>query len=243
LGQTEGGILGFLDNFEKGLERFVTSAFSKTFKSELQPIEIAAAIRGEMDAKASIISRDRILAPNSFKVSLSSADFGRMATLGMPLIAELTELTTRHAQKQGFQFGAALSIKLIEDGALNLGQITVISSSQDLAVEWAPTLEVGGKRFNISKSRTSVGRDASADIQIDDPGLSRQHFEIVWDGKRAGVRDLGSTNGTRVSGQVISSAAIGTDTVINAGQSEFIFRVIANAVDSDITSPAGGELF
>ncbi len=235
--------MGFLDNFEKGLERIVTSAFSKTFKSELQPIEIAAAIRGEMDAKASIISRDRILAPNSFKVSLSSADFGRMATLGMPLIAELTELTTRHAQKQGFQFGAALSIKLIEDGTLNLGQITVVSSSQDLAVEWAPTLEVGGKRFNISKARTSVGRDASADIQIDDPGLSRQHFEIVWDGKRAGVRDLGSTNGTRVSGQAISSAAIGTDTVINAGQSEFIFRVIANAVDSDITSPAGGELF
>ena len=247
--------MGFLDNFEKGLERFVTSAFSKTFKSELQPIEIAAAIRGEMDSKASIISRDRILAPNAFKVSLSSADFSRMATLGMPLIAELTELTTRHAQKQGFQFGAALSIKLIEDGTLNLGQIAVVSSSQELAVEWTPTLEVGGRRFNITKARTTVGRDATADIQITDPGLSRQHFEIVWDGKSAGVRDLGSTNGTKVSGQTISSAAIGTDTVINAGQSEFIFRVIANAVDSDVISPSrsnsnaglapnsGGELF
>ncbi|MEY4981071.1 MAG: hypothetical protein RL174_409 [Actinomycetota bacterium] len=241
--------MGFLDNFEKGLERFVTSAFSKTFKSELQPIEIAAAIRSEMDSKASIISRDRILAPNSFKVSLSSADFSRMATLGMPLISELTELTTRHAQKQGFQFGAALSIKLIEDGTLNLGQISVSSSSQELAVEWTPTLEVGGRRFSITKARTTVGRDATADIQINDPGLSRQHFEIVWDGKSAGVRDLGSTNGTKVSGQTISSAAIGTDTVINAGQSEFIFRVIANAVDSDVVSPgtnaanAGGDLF
>lgn len=241
--------MGFLDNFEKGLERFVTSAFSKTFKSELQPIEIAAAIRGEMDSKASIISRDRILAPNSFKVSLSSSDFSRMAILGMPLIAELTELTARHAQKQGFQFGAALSIKLIEDGTLNLGQIAVSSSSQELAVEWTPTLEVGGRRFKITKARTTVGRDATADIQINDPGLSRQHFEIVWDGKSAGVRDLGSTNGTKVSGQTISSAAIGTDTVINAGQSEFIFRVIANAVDSDVVSPgtsasnAGGDLF
>ena len=63
------------------------------------------------------------------------------------------------------------------------------------------------------------------------------------------MRDLGSTNGTKVSGQTISSAAIGTDTVINAGQSEFIFRVIANAVDSDVVSPgtnaanAGGDLF
>ena len=222
--------MGFLDNFEKGLERFVTSAFSKTFKSELQPIEIAAAIRGEMDAKASIISRDRILAPNSFKVSLSSADFGRMATLGMPLIAELTELTTRHAQKQGFQFGAALSIKLIEDGTLNLGQITVVSSSQDLAVEWAPTLEVGGKRFNISKARTSVGRDASADIQIDDNGLSRKHFEILWDGKNAAVRDLRSTNGTMVAGKKIDEVAIADNTLIQAGRSDFTFRVIARTV-------------
>jgi hypothetical protein len=246
LGQTEGGTLGFLDNFEKGLERFVTGAFSKTFKSELQPIEIAAAIRGEMDSKASIISRDRILAPNSFKVSLSSSDFNRMATLGMPLIAELTELTTRHATKQGFQFGAALSIKLIEDGTLNIGQIQVVSSSQDLAVEWTPTLEVGGQRFSITKARTSVGRDASADIQINDPGLSRQHFEIVWDGKRAGVRDLGSTNGTRVTGQLISEAAIGTDTTISAGQSEFIFRVVASAVDDAVSAESkmpGGELF
>ncbi|MEY4424059.1 MAG: hypothetical protein RLZZ258_1162, partial [Actinomycetota bacterium] len=29
--------MGFLDNFEKGLERVVNGAFTKTFKSELQP--------------------------------------------------------------------------------------------------------------------------------------------------------------------------------------------------------------
>ena len=70
--------MGFLENFEKGLERVVTGAFSKTFKSELQPIEIASAIRAEMDSKASIVSRDRILAPNTFVVRLSAADFARM---------------------------------------------------------------------------------------------------------------------------------------------------------------------
>ena len=238
--------LGFLDNFEKGLERFVTGAFSKTFKSELQPIEIAAAIRGEMDAKASIISRDRILAPNSFQVSLSSADFTRMAALGAPLISELIELTTRHANKQGFQFGAALSIKVIEDGSLNLGQVMVFSSSQELAVEWQPTLEHNGQRYPITKQRTSVGRDASADIQIADPGLSRKHFEIIWDGKNAGVRDLGSTNGTRVAGRPAAEAAIGADTVINAGSSEFVFKVLATGTAKTSTAAnanSAGELF
>ena len=222
--------MGFLENFEKGLERIVNGAFSKTFKSEIQPVEIAAAIRAEMDAKASILTRDRILAPNTFSVSLATPDFKRMATLGEALITELTELTTRHAVKQGFQFGAALAIKLIEDQTLNMGQVTVRSTSQNTKVEWMPTLDVAGKRFLLNKAHTSVGRDASADIQIDDNGLSRKHFEIIWDGKAAAVRDLRSTNGTTVAGRKIDEVAITDNTVIQAGRSDFTFRVIARTV-------------
>ena len=119
----------------------------------------------------------------------------------MVQVTELTELTTRHAVKQGFQFGAALAIKLIEDQTLNMGQVTIRSTSQNTKVEWMPTLDVSGKRFLLNKAHTSVGRDASADIQIDDNGLSRKHFEIVWDGKNAAGRDLRSTNGTSVNGK------------------------------------------
>ena len=222
--------MGFLENFEKGLERIVNGAFSKTFKSEIQPVEIAAAIRAEMDSKASILTRDRILAPNTFSVSLATPDFKRMATLGESLISELTELTTRHAQKQGFQFGAALAIKLVEDQTLNMGQVNVRSTSQNTKVEWMPTLDVAGKRFLLNKAHTSVGRDAAADIQIDDNGLSRKHFEIIWDGKNAAVRDLKSTNGTTVNGKKIDEIAIADNTMIQAGRSDFTFRVIARTV-------------
>jgi Protein of unknown function (DUF3662)/FHA domain len=222
--------LGFLENFEKGLERIVNGAFSKTFKSEIQPVEIAAAIRAEMDSKASILSRDRILAPNTFSVSLATPDFKRMATLGESLITELTELSTRHAVKQGFQFGAALSIKLVEDQTLNMGQVNVNSTSQNTKVEWIPTLDVAGKRFLLNKAHTSVGRDASADIQIEDNGLSRKHFEILWDGKNAAVRDLRSTNGTMVAGRKVDEVAIADNTLIQAGRSDFTFRVIARTI-------------
>ena len=224
--------MGFLDNFEKKLERVVTGAFTKTFKSELQPVEIASVIRSEMDSKASILSRDRILAPNTFTVHLGRADFERMAALGEPLISELTDLATRHALKQGFQFGAALAIKLVEDSSLTLGQITVESSSHKLEVEWMPALDVAGKRYLLNKSRTSVGRDESADIQIDDSGLSRKHFEILWDGKNAGIRDLGSTNGTKIGGIAIAEGPLSADTAIQAGRSEFVFRMVARSVNN-----------
>jgi hypothetical protein len=222
--------LGFLENFERGLERLVNGAFTKTFKSELQPVEIAAAIKNEMDAKSSILSRDRILAPNSFQVRLSSPDFRRMSALGQTLVSELNDLATKHARKQNLQFGAALSIRLVEDATLPIGRVTVGSTTENIKVEWQPTLEINGERYEITKARTTVGRDESADIQINDPGLSRKHFEIVWDGTRGGVRDLQSTNGTRVDGRNISETGIAADAVISAGQSRFIFRVLAKSV-------------
>ena len=225
--------MGFLENFEKGLERIVTGAFSKTFKSELQPIEIAAAIKSEMDSKASIVSRDRIIAPNTYSVRLSAADFQRMRALGANLITELTNLTQTHAIKQGFQFGAALDIKLVEDGSLNLGQIVVSSATEEIAVTWSPALDLAGKRYLLTASRTSVGRDASADIQIDDSGLSRKHFEILWDGSKAGIRDLGSTNGTKVDGRAMSESPLQNESRISAGRSEFIFRIVANTVSNE----------
>ena len=222
--------MGFLDNFEKSLERLVNGAFTKTFKSELQPVEISGHIRAEMDAKASILSRDRILAPNTFVVSLSTPDFNRMQTLGDSLIEELTDLATKHAKKQGFQFGAALSIKLIEDGSLNLGQVQVRSNTQNHEIQWLPSLEVDGKRFLLKVGQTSIGRDATADIQINDTGLSRQHFAVIWDGKNAAVKDLKSTNGTRVNGRAITEVGIAADTVIQAGRFDYIFKVIAKTV-------------
>lgn len=225
--------MGFLENFEKGLERIVTGAFSKTFKSELQPIEIAAAIKSEMDSKASIVSRDRIIAPNTYSVRLSAADFQRMRALGANLITELTNLTQTHAIKQGFQFGAALDIKLVEDGSLNLGQIVVASATEEIAVTWSPALDLAGKRYLLTGSRTSVGRDASADIQIDDSGLSRKHFEILWDGSKAGIRDLGSTNGTKVDGRAMSESPLQNESRISAGRSEFVFRIVANKVSNE----------
>lgn len=225
--------MGFLENFEKGLERVVTSAFSKTFKSELQPVEIASAIRAEMDSKSSILSRDRILAPNTYRVRLSSPDFTRMRTLGQPLIDELVDLANRHASKQKYQFGSPITITLAEDSSLPIGQISVFSQSQASTVEWQPAIDVAGNRYLLTKPRTVVGRDASADIQVDDRGMSRNHFEILWDGQKAGIRDLGSTNGTKVNGVQVREAAIGADARITAGHSEFVFRVVARTVPNE----------
>jgi predicted Zn finger-like uncharacterized protein len=52
-----------------------------------------------------------------------------------------------------------------------------------------------GQIFQISKTRTVVGRSGS-DINLDDPEASRQHAALEIVGDVAILRDLGSTNGT-----------------------------------------------
>ena len=221
--------MGFLEKFERTLEKKVTGLFSKTFKSSLEPVEIASSIKQEMDAKASILSRDRILVPNSYLVQLSPQDYERLHFLGEPLIEALTKLCSEHANKQRFQFGEVLEISLAQDASLALGQLAVVSSSKKLDITWVPVLAVAGVNHSLVSSKTTVGRDSTADIQIEDNGLSRKHFEILWDGSSAVLRDLGSTNGVKVNGIKIDQMVLQNGTAFSAGRTSFLFNVIARA--------------
>jgi hypothetical protein len=223
--------LGFVENFERRLERFVNGAFSKAFKSQLQPVEISAAIKAKMDVSAAVIGKDRILAPNEFRVSLSQPDLLRLNSLGDNLVDEITKQVNAHVKKQRYQLTDVLNISLSSSSTLAIGQIQVAASGSKAAqvanVSWVPALDIAGKRYLLAKEKTTVGRDAVADIQVNDAGLSRTHFAINWDGSNASVEDLGSTNGTSVAGREVKLQSIAADTVIKAGRTEFVFRVVA----------------
>lgn len=225
--------MGLLDSFEKGLERAVNGAFAKTFKSGLQPIEITAALRRELDTKAAVVARDRILVPNKFTVRLARTDYERMTGLGQTLIDELTQLVQQHATAQHYQFSGSINITLAEDPALTQGIAQIDSVSVKGTVAWNPVLDVAGKRYPIVKSRTIIGRGSDADITVDDTGISRKHVEILWDGTRAQVNDLGSTNGSQLDGAPVSRAPLPPESVITIGRTRIVFRVLAQSASVD----------
>ena len=225
--------MGILDNFEKGLERVVNGAFAKTFKSGLQPLEVTAALRRELDTKAAVVSRDRILVPNDFVVRLAPGDFARMTDLGPALIDEFTQLVQRHAAAQHYAFAGGISIRLQQDPSLSEGVVGIDSVNVKGEVAWTPVLDIEGKRYPITKSRTVIGRGSDADITIDDTGTSRQHVEILWDGKRGQVSDLGSTNGSKLNGAPVTKAPLPPDSIIEIGRTRIVFRVLAQAASID----------
>ena len=233
--------MGLLDNFERGLERVVGGAFAKTFKSGLQPLEITAALRRELDTKAAVVARDRILVPNTFTVRLNIADFDRMSALGPALIDELTQLVQNHATAQHYQFAGGISIKLIQDESLSEGIVRIDSGTLQGQVSWNPVLDIDGKRYPITHSHTIIGRGSEADITVNDSGISRKHVEILWDGKRAQVNDLGSTNGSLLDGVPVKKAALPADSMISIGRTRIVFRVLAQSASIDQYSDLRSE--
>ena len=225
--------MGILDNFEKGLERVVNGAFAKTFKSGLQPLEVTAALRRELDTKAAVVSRDRILVPNKFAVRLASGDYERMTDLGPALIDEFTQLVQQHATAQHYAFAGGISITLERDAALSEGMVRIDSQNVQGQVRWTPVLDIGGKRYPITKSRTIIGRGSDADITVDDTGTSRKHVEVLWDGTRGQVNDLGSTNGSTLNGQPLKQAPLPPDSIIEIGRTRIVFRVLAQSAEVD----------
>jgi hypothetical protein len=222
--------VGLLDSFEKGLERAVNSAFAKTFRSGIQPVEIASALRSELDKKAAVVSRDRILAPNTFVVRLSPADDEKMAALGSTLGDELDALVNKHARTQGYSFAGPVTISVQRDDTVSTGTLRVESQTASAAaVSWRGVVDIDGQRHALAKARTVIGRGSDADITISDGGTSRKHVEILWDGERAMVRDLGSTNGTQLNGRKVSEAPLPPDSTVTIGRTNIVFRVVPQA--------------
>lgn len=218
--------MGLLDSFEKGLERAVNSAFAKTFRSGIQPVEIASALRREADTKAAVVSRDRIITPSDYLVRLSPADDERMRGLGRALNDELFALLTKHARTQGYSFSGPLAISIEADERVATGTVRVNSGSVEGRVTWQGVIEIDGRQHPLHSARTVIGRGSDAGITISDAGSSRRHAEILWDGERAMLRDLGSTNGTKVDGQKVREMALAPDTVFTIGRTELTFRVV-----------------
>ena len=223
--------MGILDSFERGLERAVNGAFARTFRSGLQPVEITSALKKEVDTHASPVARDRVLVPNRFVVRMSPEDHASMTALGDGLVGELAELLTQYTAQQRYQMVSPPLITLEAEPSLSVGMLDVRSSSERVEVVWAPVLEIDGQAHHLG-ARTVIGRGSEADLTIDDTGISRKHLEIVWDGRRAEARDLGSTNGSTLNGARLTRATLPGDSVLQAGGTRMVFRVVAQAAGS-----------
>ncbi len=225
--------MGVLDKFEKGVERVVSNAFAKAFKSEVKPVELASALRRELDDRAAVVGRDRTVVPNAFTIELSPADLEQVLDWGAePLADELAANVTEYATGQRYAFLGPVTVAFIENAELETGRFLVTSATVRGAVAPAttvaasqrhPLVDIDGQRYLLTGPVTVIGRGSEADIIIDDPGVSRRHLEIRVTPDAVIATDLGSTNGTYVEGHQVPAATLVDGNTVTIGRTRILF--------------------
>ena len=233
-----------LQRFENKLEQMISGVFARTFRSAVQPVEIASALAREVDSSAQILSRDRRLVPNDFHVELSAPDHERLGGLGPQLNRELVEMLRDHAGQQSYVFTGPVQVTLEPNDELTTGRFRVRSKAisnvsnaggdpTDTQVRRATaTLVVNGENLPLAPPGIVIGRGNDADLRIDDPGVSRKHIEIrveeaqdLTGAPRITVHDLGSTNGVSVNGKRVEQAALADGATIRIGNTTMSLRL------------------
>ncbi|MFO0809246.1 MAG: FHA domain-containing protein [Gemmataceae bacterium] len=79
----------------------------------------------------------------------------------------------------------------------------------------------GGPPIDLPRELTLVGRKEDCDLRLDHKSISKQHCVLLRSDGLLLVRDLGSTNGTRVNGQRIRRAALLANDQLNIASLRF----------------------
>jgi hypothetical protein len=119
--------VGVLQRFERRLGGMVEGVFARAFKSEVQPVEVAAALQRELDDQAAVVGRDRTLVPNHFVVELGDHDHDRLAPYEKPLTHELAAMVREHADDQRYTFVGPVLIDLHRMSSLETGMFRIRS--------------------------------------------------------------------------------------------------------------------
>jgi hypothetical protein len=226
-----------LHDFERRLGGLVEGLFSKTFRSGLQPVEIAKRIVRAMDQHKQV-GVSEVWAPNHFEVSLSEDDAPRFTQIETPLIAELTSLVRETAAERGWGLVGPPTVALFIGEGLRKGDLVVEASLVEgpAGVAPAPTPVAAAARLLVHDGATvrevplakgatvTIGRLSACEVVLSDRGASRRHAQVRLDGGRATLTDLGSTNGTMLNGHQVQTRTLADGDRITIGQTLIEYR-------------------
>jgi hypothetical protein len=116
-----------LRDFERRLGGLVEGLFSKTFRSGVQPVEIAKRVVRSMD-DGKQVSMNEVWAPNRFEVSLSAEDAPRFQQIETALVTELSSVVRENAAERHWGLMGPPEVELFVDNALRKGDLTVEAS-------------------------------------------------------------------------------------------------------------------
>jgi Protein of unknown function (DUF3662)/FHA domain len=184
--------MSVLRNLESKIAGLVEGTFSRAFRSEVRPVEIARKLTREMEEHKSF-SLSRTYVPNEYRVYLSPRDRERFAGYESALADELAGYLLEHARRERLTLPARPLIEFETDDRLGLGmfgiQTGVVHVAEEVQPEPEPDSDPGGRTMIYSNAER-------LSEPLEERAQSRAETALLlMDGKRLLVGPSGVTLG------------------------------------------------
>jgi hypothetical protein len=232
------------DRLESRLRQLLEGTFAWVAGGGVQPLEIARALDRELSASR-LIGISGTFAANWFQVTLNPADWERLEPFAEVVRAELEDYVRRRSAESDSQLAGDVRVELGPAEGVRAGQLRVRSkadarhSCEDAShsPREEPAADTGGRlriasgprrgaSFAIFSAGAVLGRDPDCQVHLLEPSASRRHAEIVPLADGFLLRDLGSTNGTRVNNQPATERPLVPGDLIAIGSTLLEFQLV-----------------
>ena len=197
----------------------------RVYDSTIRPIEMGRRLLGVVDSQA---AEDTRSIPHAYTVLLHPSDRAAFDDVERDLARELAEAVTQHSERESYRLAEPVIVVLKSNPEVKPGNISIVPSViltteqpvtpspkgsepvvvTPLTTTAMPSTEVitsaivlaDGTRHVLDTERVVIGRQSGCTITIRDTNVSREHVQLRRRPNGWTVRDLGSTNGTKLNG-------------------------------------------
>lgn len=232
---------------ERSFENLFDGLFSRAFKSGVKPLQLGRKLLEVVDRERDVDAQGRRVVPNSYLIHLSPTDREGFADLEPTLLQELTAALREYIGQEGYHVDGKARVALHTNPDLRKGKFDIECRNivADARPEPAPAPDLkvvpdppsafdhppavltlpGGQRIELHEGHYVIGRHLQNDIVLNDTNVSRMHAEFVSAAGEVTVKDLGSTNGTKVNGVLVTNEQLlQHGDVINFGTAQVRFE-------------------
>jgi hypothetical protein len=117
-------------NIERKIGGMVEGVFGRTFRSSVQPVELARKLAKEMDDHRTI-SIHRVYVPSVYTIYLNPADREQFTAYEAQMCSELEEYLVEHARREGYTTASRPVVTLETEEDLHVGMFGIAVEAGD----------------------------------------------------------------------------------------------------------------
>src|SRR3954452_24556146 len=122
--------MSVLRNFERRIGGLFEGVFNRTFRSAVQPVELARKLAKEMDEHKTI-SIHRVYVPDEYTIYLNPTDREQFAAYETQMRNELAEYLVEHARREGYSLPARPLVLIETEPELAVGTFGIAVATQE----------------------------------------------------------------------------------------------------------------